>query len=331
MVKLINQNKIFRTSYFFLCFIFFFLLQFILHANENSPLPRTIKIAYFDLGNYYKVDESGQVDSFDRAYLKMISEYSVLNFQFVNCDNWNKAINMLENHEIDLVGTMQWSQEREDKYAICDSYYGYAVAELASLKTSPYIFDDYESFNGATVGYIGNYVILGQLQNMMKLNNINLNLISYPTQTALDNAWEKGEIDLIAANAHAIHSDWKVLNKFSFAPFYFASYKENEELTQLISEAIIQINIYHPEFSSQMIKKYFPDLVYSPFNKTEQTLIKKGETYKINYNSSTKPLVWFNKKSKSTKGILVDISTEQVPQHREEFLYCNYTAVENKQ
>lgn len=80
-----------------------------------------------------------------------------------------------------------------------------------------------------------------------------------------------------------------------------------------------------------MIKKYFPDLVYSPFNKTEQTLIKKGETYKINYNSSTKPLVWFNKKSKSTKGILVDISTEQVPQHREEFLYCNYTAVENKQ
>lgn len=78
----------------------------------------------------------------------------------------------------------------------------------------------------------------------------------------------------------------------------------------MISEAIIQINIYHPEFSSQMIKKYFPDLVYSPFNKTEQTLIKKGETYKINYNSSTKPLVWFNKKSKSTKGILVDISTE---------------------
>lgn len=285
--------------------IFFFILSISSFASENNT--QIIKYGYFDLGSYYKTDQNGNIDSYDSSFLTMIEEYIPYKFIYINCGTWNNAIKMLKNHEIDLVGTMQWTKERENDFEICDSNYGYTIAELAAHPESNLIYEDYENIQNKTVGFIYGYVIEEQLNNLMKEKNLSFNLRRYKTQTELDNALDNREIDLIAANSHAIHQDWKLVEKFAYAPFYFASWKGNSELIDKISETIIQIKIHQPEFDDKLIEKYFPAMVYSPFNKEEITCIEKNLEYDVYFDSSTNPVVWYDKPSNTMMGVLVEI------------------------
>lgn len=277
-------------------------------AAEASESPAdTVRVAYFDLGKYYRVDASGVVHSYDRAYLDMINAYTGINFEYVDCGTWAQALEMLERHEIDLVGTMQWTQEREEKYEICDSSYGYTVAELAAPAGSDFIYEDYERMDGLTVGYIDGYVIGDRLKDLMKEKGITFEFKTYQTQQILDEALENGEIDLIACNAHAVHDDWKVVEKFAYAPFYFATWKGNDKLTEAISQAIIRINLHQSDFDDKLMKEYFPVMVNSPFNKEEIDCIEEETSFTIYMDADTKPLVWYDDESHAMQGVLADI------------------------
>lgn len=181
--------------------------------EANQAADKVVRVAYFDLGDYYRKTADGELDSYDSAYLDMVSNYTGYQFEYVDCKTWDNALTMLENHEIDLVGTMQWNMEREEKYAICEAHYGYAVAELAALLKSGYIYEDYSHMSGAVIGCVQNYVIADYLQTLMQEHQFTAEIRTYESQQALDDALESGEIDIIAANAHAMHEDWEIIAK----------------------------------------------------------------------------------------------------------------------
>ncbi|MDD4371171.1 MAG: ATP-binding protein [Anaerostipes sp.] len=284
-------------------------IPFFFHVDCEAA-QQIVKVGYFDLGSYYQKKGNKLVKSYDKAYLEEIGKYTGMKFEFVDCGTWDQAINMLEAHEIDLLGTMQWTREREDKYEICDTNYGYTVAELGALKKSAYIYEDYDAMNGAKVGYIEGYVIENQLKKWMREHGISLQIRTYKSQTKLEKALEKGEIDLIAANAHAMCPEWKVVEKFAYAPFYFASWKGNGKSIEDISQAIIKINIHQSNFENDLMKNYFPIMVNSPFNKEEKKCIEKNLTYQVYFDTETKPIVWYDSKKQEMKGVLVNICSQ---------------------
>ena len=139
------------------------------YADEEKT---EVRVAYFDLSDYFQVRSDGTIDSLDSAYLDAVSEYTDLKFSYVDCGTWDNALKMLENHEVDLVGTMQWTKEREERFEICDNNYGYAVAELAARAYSDYVYEDYAGINGATVGYLESSATEIQLQDLMEEKEI---------------------------------------------------------------------------------------------------------------------------------------------------------------
>ena len=302
------------------CIIIMLIVTIMMNIITHVPVyaadakREVIRVGYFDLGTYYQADTEGKVTSYDAAFLSEISHYTNYTFEYVDCGTWNQALDMLNAHEIDLVGTMQWTMDREQQYEICDASYGYSVAELAAVSDSDYIYEDYTMLADAKVGCIGGYVIMNQLENYMAEKNISLDIITYDTQEQLDQALEKGEIDLIAANAHAIHEDWKVIEKFAYAPFYFASWKGNAELTEAISAAIIKIHVYEPDYAVDLIQQYFPQLVSSPYTKEELDCIKKGEQYTIYFDGKTAPLVWYDEDTGQMQGVLVEVCHQLINQ-----------------
>ena len=249
-----------------------------------------VRFAYFDLGDYYQVNDEGALDSLDSAYLDEISQYTDLKFTYVDCGTWENALKKLEKHEVDLVGTMQWTQEREAKYEICDSNYGYTVAELTARKDSGYIYEDYAGMDGATVGYIDGYVIGDQLRELMEEKDLSFNAKAYSSQSDLENALDNGDIDIIAANSHAMRDDWILLEKFHYAPMYFASWKGNGGLTDAISEALVKIKLYEPEFDDKLTEKYYGKMTTSPYNKQEIDCINQNETYTVYFDPDTRPI-----------------------------------------
>ena len=269
-----------------------------------------VRFAYFDLGDYYQVNDEGALDSLDSAYLDEISQYTDLKFTYVDCGTWENAISMLEQHEVDLVGTMQWTAEREEKYEICDSNYGYTVAELTARKDSGYIYEDYATMDGATVGCIEGYVIVDQLRELMAEKGLSFNVRIYSSQTDLENALDNGEIDIIASNSHAVRDDWILLEKFNYAPMYFASWKGNGGLTDAISEALVKIKLYEPEFDDKLTEKYYGKMTTSPYNKQEIDCINQNETYTIYFDPDTRPIAWYDNDSGAMEGVMTDVCGE---------------------
>lgn len=95
-----------KVSFISLLIIFNFILPFSLSALEENKVIK--KYGYFDLGSYYKVKDNGTLDSFDSSFLSVIEEYTPYKFVYVDCGSWDKALQMLDKHEIDMIGTMQW-------------------------------------------------------------------------------------------------------------------------------------------------------------------------------------------------------------------------------
>ena len=275
------------------------------YASDTNK--QIVRVAYFDMGNYYEEISDGSVQSYDTEALNKIANYSNLQFEYVNCGTWANALAMLKRHEVDLVGTMQWTDEREQEYEFCLQNYGYTVGELAGLTNRNYIYEDYETIGKSVIGTTKNYVRMSEMNEMFQKHNISPTIKTYEGQGDLEKALEAGEIDLIAANSHTLRKEWTVVEKFSYAPFYLVSWKGNEQLTNQIDDAIIAINLSEPTSDDELLQKYFPSIIGAPLTKEELSLIAEGKTYDVYMNSNTKPVSWYDEETGTMKGVLVEV------------------------
>lgn len=265
-----------------------------------------IKVAYFNMGNYYSVEPGGNIVSYDNDALDKISSYPGLKFEYVDCGTWSNALKMLEEHQVDLVGTAQWSRQREDKYEYCLESYGYTMGEMAVLGNNNMVYEDYDSIGQSVIGCTKNYVRRSETDMVFSEHNISPVIKTYENQEELEEGFLNGEFDIIASNSHTMQSDWNVIEKFSYFPFYFISWKGNTVLTDTIDNAIIKINLQEPNADDELMNKYFPDILGEPLNQDELDLINEGKEYTVYYSEDIKPLSWYDKETESMRGALID-------------------------
>lgn len=291
----------------FVGIVFLFMVCFFssLHCDAAKRKEKTVRVAYFHLEDYYK-EKDGKVDSYDFAYLEKIAEYANLKLEYVNCKTWANALRMLEKHQVDIVGTVQWDKEREKKYEYCFQDYGFSVAELCCLPERDFSYRDYEKIGKSKIGLVKGYIRQKELNKMLASHRISPKIKTYNTQDALNEALLSGEIDLAAANSHTLLNEWKVVEKFSYNPFFFVSWKGNTSLMNAINNAMIQIHIYEADYDDELMKQYFPSLVKLPFTKEEMRCIQKKRKLRVHFDKKTKPLAWQDSSGKIL-GILPDI------------------------
>lgn len=263
------------------------------YAEENEQV---IRFGYYDMGDYYRTVD-GAVYSMDTEYLEKIAEYTGLTIEYVYCNTWKQATQMLQDHEIDMIGTMQWSEEREAQYAICQESYGITVAELVALPESEFVYEDYKAIGQAKIGCVENYVRLEELQELFGEHDITPEIFFYETQEKLIKALESGEVDLAAANAHTVKKEWTVVEKITYSSLYFASWSGNEQLTDRIDTAIRKIHLDYPEFDDEILKEYFPIVVNSPLTKKELDCIAGSDVYTVYFDPSVPPLSSYDDKT----------------------------------
>ena len=109
-------------------------------GSSNGRDRQLVRVAYFNIGDYYTEDSSGAVNSYDSEFLRAVEDYANVKFEFVDCGTWNNALNLLGEGRVDLIGTAQWTPERAKLYAYCRESYGYTVGELATLESNNIVY-----------------------------------------------------------------------------------------------------------------------------------------------------------------------------------------------
>lgn len=287
----------------FLVFYIIFLSISPVFAYEPKQV---IRVAKFSSGNYFISEDDGTVKSYDKEYLDKISEYTGMQYEFVDCGTWQNAVKMLENHQIDLVGTMQTNDERLQKYDFCRYEYGVTYSSLACLPDKNYTFQDYTSFSNASIGCTIDYVRMNELYNWMSEHNITGSLTFYDTEPELVDALQNGEIDIMAASVHTFLPEWNILDKYCFSPFYFTTWKGNSNLTDMIDNAILKIKLYESEFQDSLAEDYFTYISVDPLTSEEKYYINNSSSIELFFDPEAAPITFLDKKSGNMKGVIID-------------------------
>lgn len=243
-------------------------------TNVAAEDQKVIKVGFPTQEGLTEKDEDGNYYGYTVDYLKEIKKYTDWNYEFVEVDGTineqlTKLIEMLQNGEIDLLGTMKYSDALAEMYDYPSYYYGMAYNSLAVRSDDDRWIGSYSNWNGMTVGiYPGLKRREEELKKFAELNGFSYELIEYDTYDELLEALYDGRVDATVLVDISLPSGLKTIAKFTPDPFYFATTKGNKEIVTKLNYALSSINSANPYLQTDLHEAYFS--ISNPFAISEK-------------------------------------------------------------
>ena len=284
-----------------------FILAFI---NPNLTLKanaaeKVIKIGYIEQGNF--IDENyGNYTGYGVEYLEKISEYTGWQYEYI-LDTWENCLSKLENGEIDLVCTAQYTEERAEKYLYSTIPLGYEYTILYADEESDIYFEDYEAMENLRVGMLNGSYHSDAFNTASQEYQLEYQAVYFETEPEIMEALENGEIELAAVGSLYSNSDAKAVGIYGACPFYCITGKQNVELMEDLNSALEQIKIEHSDLETELSSKYYNDGKISSnplFTREQHEYIENAEPITVKLMLGSKPLSYLE--DGEPEGIFVD-------------------------
>ncbi|MBR4953479.1 MAG: transporter substrate-binding domain-containing protein [Oscillospiraceae bacterium] len=244
-------------------------------AVENDK-ERVLRVGYSDYDNFIEKNARGQFEGYAVEYLEKIVSITGHKLEFIPL-TWAKSLEMLENQEIDLVCSSNYTEARAEKFDYCGHNFGYIQGVLYTRKgNSNLYYEDFEHFNGMRVGQIKGSVNIELFKQYAERNNFIYMDMEYASEAALVAALQRGEVDAIANDSMSYQEGLKLLATFSSQPFYLMSYKGNDFMKEF-DYALERINIENIGYQNDLYNKYYGNATIETdphFTRKETELIR---------------------------------------------------------
>lgn len=119
---------------------------------------RTVRVGFFPMEGYHEIRADGSFTGMDVEYLEALCDYVSWNVEYVECESWNDALDMLRDEKIDLVGSAQYSNERAEMYQYANLASGYTFGAIAVNSDSGLAYEDFNAMGNVTFGVVGSYI-----------------------------------------------------------------------------------------------------------------------------------------------------------------------------
>ena len=253
-----------------------------IYATER----RTVKVAYFPMDGYHTMNEDGSYGGMDVEYLDVLCHYTAWDVEYVLCDSWEDALQKLENKEIDLVGSAQYSAERAEIYDYADLSSGYTFGVIATNPGKNIAYEDFHAMENLTFGMVENYVRKNEFLEYLYHNGIeNPKVLEYVSTADMHAALDAGEIDAFVHTFTEVKEGQRLIGRFAPRPFYYITYKGNEEVVNELNQAIVDLKMSQPELETELMNQFY----YDKFDKAvllttdEKNYLAQKETLIVGY------------------------------------------------
>lgn len=244
---------------------------------------RLVKVAFFPMDGYHISNVDGSYGGMDVEYLNALCEYADWKVEYVNCDSWEEALQMLRDKQVDLVGSAQYSAERAEIYQYADLSSGYTFGVIATNPESTIAYEDFTAMQNITFGMVENYVRKNEFLQYLLDNGIeNPNIVEYASTLELQEALQKGEIDALVHTFTEVKEGQRLIGRFAPRPFYYITYQGNDDVMRELNQAAADLKMNHPELETELMNEFY----YDRFDKT--ALLTTEETA---YIAETKKVV----------------------------------------
>ena len=280
--------------------LFLVTISVLLSCFAYAKAPRTVKVAFFPMEGYHILDANGNFSGMDVEYLNALCEYTGWNIEYVICESWDDALLKLATHDVDLVGSAQYSQQRAEIYDYADLSSGYTYGMLASNGDSSIAYEDFDVLQNATFGVVSTYVRKPEFFQYLADHGISSPKVrEYNDTHALQAALDAGEIDVMVHTFMEIKEGQRLLGRFAPKPIYYITWRGNTDLLRELNNGIADLAISQPELEIELLNKYYESKLDKTvlFTTEEKEYIAKKQVLNVGFLADQYPFSYRDEES----------------------------------
>ena len=272
------------------------------NANEH----RTVRVAFFPMDGYHILGENGSYGGMDVDYLMKLSEYTKWRIEYVECDSWDDALAKLSAHEVDLVGSAQYSEERAKIYDYPDFSSGYTYGSIVTNSDDIIAYEDFKAMEDITFGMVKTYVRRQEFLNYLAVHGINQPKIKeYDSTQFLYDALDEGEVDAMVHTFMEVREGQRLIGRFAPKPIYYITWKGNDALLQELNGAVSELKFNYPELENELLDEYYGNKLDKSILLTslEQEYLQKKQVLTVGYLDSHYPFSYTDSETGEFAGL----------------------------
>ena len=226
--------------------------------TQYDERQQTIRVGSFE-DTFDYVDEYGVRRGFGYELMQALAGYTGWKFEYVKCD-WSNCFDKLENGEIDIMGDISYTDEREQKMLYSAEPMGEEKYILyADLSDTDVVTSDFRSMDGKRVG-----VLLGTEPEVMlteweNKNGIHTEHVNVYNNDDVEKKLADHEIDCFVSLEESFWSEQGISSVATVGKsgIYFVINKERSDIKAELDWAMRQLEQDSPFFRADLYKKYF--------------------------------------------------------------------------
>ena len=261
--------------------------------TQYDERQQTIRVGSFE-DTFDYVDEYGVRRGFGYELMQALAGYTGWKFEYVKCD-WSNCFDKLENGEIDIMGDISYTDEREQKMLYSAEPMGEEKYILyADLSDTDVVTSDFRSMDGKRVG-----VLLGTEPEVMlteweNKNGIHTEHVNVYNNDDVEKKLADHEIDCFVSLEESFWSEQGIssVTTVGKSGIYFVINKERSDIKAELDWAMRQLEQDSPFFRADLYKKYFTLDYSQSLTGGEKAWLEEHGSIRIGFMDNA-PLVFF--------------------------------------
>ena len=258
---------------------------------SGSAAGRVVRVGLPDSDNIADGKDGNAIVEFQRDYLQALAEYADWSYEYVEAD-WGDCISMIKSGEIDLLLDVSKTDDRFEYMNFSSESMGTEMCYLFGRGDTNLKYDDFEAFDGMTVGYEAGSTILNSIQDYADKMGFTIKAKPYSSGAAMFKGLDAGEVDtVVQTNFFDTPPGHVILAKCDPSPVYIVTSKSDPRLITELDDAMTQLFSYNPSFNSDIFEYHLGRLASQAVGYTQQELdyLASKPTVDVYYETNWEP------------------------------------------
>ena len=275
--------------------------------NNDEKQSQIVRIGSFE-DTFDYIDKNGVRRGYGYELLQALAGYTGWKFEYVKCD-WSNCFDKLENGEIDIMGDISYTDEREQRMLFSDEAMGEEKYILyADLSNMDLGMSDFKSMDGKRVGVLMDTEPEIMLTEWENKNSIHTEHVNVNNNDDVEKNLANNEIDAFVSLEESVWSEQGIssVTTIGKSGIYFAINKERSDIKTELDWAMRKLDQDSPFFKADLYKKYFT-LEYSQIlTGEEKSWVEEHGNIRIGFLSNDPAVFSLDEKTGKFTGMLAE-------------------------
>ncbi len=244
-----------------------------------------VRIGYYENEVFQEGAQEGSVKTgYAYEYYQKLSEYTGWSYEYVYGE-FGDLYQMLLDGKIDFLAGLAFREDRKDLIGYPDAAMGNETYSLVKHDSDSGITLDLSTLNGRKIGVLDSAMVQ-VLEKFLNEHSIKADVVKFRDYEPLFAAFDKHEIDILAAEGDGAHGreHAELLCPFGTSEYYLCVSRTRPDLLAELNTAQSEIAVNEPNYINSLRNKFYPVSISSrAFSDAEKKWLSEHNKLRVGY------------------------------------------------